>query len=279
MPKKLITEQQVINAVKLLVINGKPLTLAAVRMHLGSNGSDSTMHKYLKKWKEECFKKAVISIDEDIIQINQSKISKGEEILEKTCNLEKTLSKQITQNEQYAQELINAEKTNVALKAEIHQLQTTIQKLQLELTEIKIANNCLEQIIQEIQSRLELNDNKTIVQQQQLIEALRAELKELNTKSMKAMQELSSSGHELLMQEKVTSINLQAKIDGITKELLENKKQLELANFKAHVHIQSLQRQIDQQQKILKNYLNLAQLQELAQRMEVNYALEVGCGK
>ena len=56
------------------------------------------------------------------------------------------------------------------------------------------------------------------------------------------------------MQERVISINLQAKIDNLTKELLESKKQSVEAIMASQVQIRSLSRQNEQLQKIIQGY-------------------------
>ena len=269
--------EQIFTVASNIINTGKIPTLDQVRCYIGT-GSKTTIHKYFKQWKYECLKKGSAVLNK-IQQIDQEQLN-YKELVEEKSTFKKMLNKQKEQNEYYAQELINAEKANIALKEENHQLQNANQGLQLKLTAAESTNHALDQVTKKIQNELNLNTNETIKKMQQTIDNLRTELKTLNEISLIAVRETSSKGHETLMQEKVTSINLQAKIDLLTKELLENKKQLELANSNAHLHAQSLKRQIEQQQKILKNYLNSAQLQELAQGMEINYTLlEIGCGK
>ena len=53
------------------------------------------------------------------------------------------------------------------------------------------------------------------------------------------------------MQEKVNSINLQTKIDNLTKELLDSKKKAYEASMTAQVQNRSLSRQNEQLQKII----------------------------
>ena len=91
---------------------------------------------------------------------------------------------------------------------------------------VKHQEATLERVNQEIQLKLEKGDSTIIAKQKVVIAGLRAELQELNTKSMAAVQELSSQNHEALMQERVHTINLQAKIYNLSKELNESYKQL-----------------------------------------------------
>lgn len=256
MPKKIISKQQIINAAQILVASDRNPTLAAVRKQLNCHGSNSTIHRYLKEWKKSCLVQG--NINTTINLNNQTNI---EELIEKQYNLEKTLQKQTTQNEHYAQELINVEKTNIALKEENHQLQIANQKLQLKLTAVETANNTLLQTTQEINNRLDVNDNKIIQNMQKTIDDLRMELKILNETSLTALRETSNKGHETLMQEKVIIVNLQAKIDSLNKELLESKKQLNEALIVNQVQTKPLLRQIEWQQKIIQEYIGVEKLQ------------------
>lgn len=242
---KIISEQQIIEAATAILAKGHNLTLVAVRKHLGCRGSLSTIHKYLSKWKETCYKQAVNRTVNEKIDYN---------VEEKNRILKQNLNKQFAQNEHYAQELINAEKANIALKEENHQLQTANQELQLRLTSAGATNDALEKVTQKIQQELNLNTNNTIQKMQQTIDGLRLELKTLNEKSIAALRETSNQSHEALMQEKVTTINLQAKIDNLTKELLESKKQLNEAIMPAQVQIRSLSRHNEQLQKIIQEH-------------------------
>ncbi len=180
-------------------------------------------------------------------------------------NLKLDLQKQTTQNKHYAQELINAEKANIALKEENYQLQITNQELKLRLTAAEATNNNLLQMTQEINNRLDVNDNKIIQSMQQTIDDLRVELKTLNETSLTAIRETSNKAHETLMQEKVTSINLQTKIDSLNKELNQSHKQLELEQHKWQTQLFILQKQIKLQQKIIQTHISQEKLQQLEQ--------------
>ena len=264
MVRKIISQQEVIKAAEQLVRENRTPTVAAIKALLNSS-SEPTIHKHLSQWKSQCFQNM---LDPNPKEESSESTTKQPNELERSLKLD--LQKQIQRNEEYAQELIYAEKTIVALKEENHNLQAINQGLQIDLKEATAIKATLVQVNHEIQSRLELNDNNTIIQQQQLIGELQAELKELNAKSMKAMQEISSSGHEILMQEKVHSINLQAKNELLTKELMESNKQLESMKLKAEFQVKILQRQINSQQQVLKNYLSVDQLKVLNQECELH---------
>ena len=254
MTKGIITEQQIREAVKKLVANGYNPTLSAVRKRLGCRGSLSTIHKYLLKWKQECFKN-VSSLNKVVVD--------NSDLLEEHRILKLELQKQFNQNEYYAQELINAEKANIALNEEKHQLQTANQELKLRLTTAETANKALGQVTQEITNRLDANDKKNVSNQQQIIKDLREELKTVNETSLIALRETSTKGHEALMQEKVNSINLQTKVDSLYKELIDLKKQLGDTVLKHQIQTQTLLRQINEQQKIIQDHIGFEKLREL----------------
>ena len=130
--RKHLNKQQIFAAATKLASTGNIPTLSKVREHLGS-GSKVTIHKYFNEWKRECFKNfgnvnKVVAIDQN-------------NLLEEHRVLKLDLQKQLTQNERYTQQLIAAEKSNIALKEEMLQLQSAMKKLQLELTEIKVAKD------------------------------------------------------------------------------------------------------------------------------------------
>jgi len=274
MARKGISKQRIFKAAQEIAIRGELPTAIKVRSTLAT-GSITTIQKYLQEWKIDCFKNTILHKELNIDTYN------NDELAEKNCILEQTLRKQITQNEHYAQELINAEKTNIALKEEVHQLQTTIQELQLKLNKAETINNTLEQVNQKIQNRLDANDNETIKKMQQIIDGLMAELKTLNETSLTAVRETSTNGHEILMQEKVTSINLQAKIDNLYKDLIESKNQLNVALLKSQVQTQPLLRQIEWQQKIIQEHVEVEKLRQLEEKSKLNFnsQVEVGYGK
>jgi hypothetical protein len=104
----------------------------------------------------------------------------------------------------------------------------------------------------------------------------------LNETSLSALRDTSAKGHEAVMQEKVTNINLQAKIDSLNKELIESNKQLNGALMKAQIQHQPLLRQIEWQQKIIQDHVGfekLRQLEEEGLRAKFNSSVKASYGK
>ena len=263
--KKNLNKNQIFDAANAIANSGNIPTLSKVREHLGT-GSKVTIHKYFRQWKQECFKN--FSSLNKIITIDNSAL------LEEHRFLKLKLQKQLERNENYAQELINAEKANVELKEEKHQLNFTNQELQLKLSAAEKINNALEYVTQKIQNELNLNANETIQKMQQTIDSLRLELKTLNETSIIALRETSTKGHDALMQEKVVSINLQAKIDNLNKELIDSKKQLNETINTSQIQIKSLLRQINRLQKTIQAH-GLDALPALEEELRSNFTKEV----
>lgn len=241
-----INKEQIFKLAKEIAFNGQLPTALKIRAKLTS-GSMVTIQKYLQEWKKECFKNA-FSHKELNLGIHNS------ELIEKNRVLEQILNKKTAQIEHYIKELIDAEKKNIALKEEINQLQTSNQKLLLSLNAAEAANIALDKVIQNIQNNLDLHHDQTIQKMQQTIDNLMLELKTLNENSIAALRETSNQGHEALMQEKVNSINLQTKIDILTKELLQSKKQLHEAIMISQVQNRSLSRKNEELQKIIQEH-------------------------
>ncbi len=264
MARKGVNKQQIFEIAKEIAFSNNQLpTALSIRAKL-TTGSMSTIQKYLQEWKMNCIKKACLNKELNVVSTYiPNRLNESDE---KNRSLEQSLSKQVKKNEYYAQELISVEKTNVELKEENRQLNFTNQELQLKLSTAEKTNNALEQITQKLQHELNLNINATIQKMQQAIDDLRLELKTLNETSINALRETSNQGHQALMQERVVSINLQAKIDSLTKEFLESKKQSDEAKIIAQVQIRSLSRQNEQLQKIIQEYglYKLPQSEEVA---------------
>lgn len=269
--RKGINKQQVLQAIKEIVFSGQLPKICNLRTKL-KVGSITTIQKYLYEWKIACFKNAFLPKENFDIYDNH-------ELVEKNHKLEQILSEKITQNEHYVQELINAEKINIVLKEKTRQLQLELQELQLKLSIAEATNNAVEQLTQRLQNQLDLTNNEVINKMQHTIDDLRIELKTVNETSLSALRDTSTQGHEALMQEKLISINLQAKLDGLTKELAEKNKQLELFELKTQVQVRSLQRQIKVQQQALQRFITPEELSELIQGLAPNLLLSDSYGK
>ena len=252
-----VTKTAVNNAADLIASRGQVPTIVAVRAELQGKGSETTIHNYLKAWKTARLLKQqeVTTKDRELGQLIEDK-----------RNLEQALTKQIVKNEHYAQELINAEKANIKLAEENHQVQTTNQELQLKTQQLEAVNTSLQAWYQKLQAELDLNRDHTIKQQQQIIDSLQTELKQVNETSLIALRETSSSSHELLMQEKINSMNLQEKINSLNKQLAELQKQLQTTTSLLDTKQQPLLRQLEWQQQIIQNHIGFDKLKQIEEQ-------------
>lgn len=256
--RKNLTQEQIFNAANKIAAEGRIPTLTKVQLALGK-GSKVTVHKYFKQWQQTLVKK--------FSDLNATAENSGDSLGNKdSAHLKLELHKLLKRNEDYTQELINAEKLNLELNKKNQELQIATDKLQLEVTAAKDWRFNIESIIDQIKHELNFNANASVKQMQQTIDDLRKELKTLNEKSLDAIRDTSSQGHDLLMQEKVNSINLQAKVDDLTKELLASKKELDDVIISSKVQIKTLLRENEDLLAILQEHLgeeNLSQLKKL----------------
>ena len=242
MIKKTISKQQIIQVAESLVLANCMPTVTAIRTQLNS-GSETTIHKYLSQWKWQCFTKMVNGSKE------QSSISVDQELIESHRTLKLELQKQISHNEIYASELINAETTIIKLTATNQQLQTTIQKLQNDLDSAIKEKEILKDCYQKLTEAVASNRDDTILQQEKTIESLRQEIQTINQTSFNAVQQVSFAGHDALLQEKVKTLNLEEKVKelqqlvvqqqnklAILSKALQQQQPLEFANYERIGH-------------------------------------------
>ena len=218
MPKEVITEQQIIQAAQELANNGNIPTIRAIRKRLGCHGSNSTIHKYLFRWKQQCF----IQIHEKIISSDLEEIN----LTEQHRALKVKLQQQLNHNETYAKELINAETTIIKLTETNQQLQATVQKLQNDLDLATKEKIILEDCYQKLTEAVASNRDATILQQEQTLESLRQEIQTINQTSFNAVQQVSFAGHDALLQEKVKTLNLEEKVKGLQQLVVQQQNKL-----------------------------------------------------
>lgn len=211
MSRKIVTITDVYTAANFIAASGEIPTIAAVRGALGGRGSETTILNFLKAWKKE-----------RLLQNNASAVAvKGIplDLNEENRQLRHTLKQQIAHNENYAEELINAEKELVKLKSENQQLQTNNQQLQEKLINVTNLKDTLAKLCHELTTNFSNDLEKIIDDKNKLIVSLQQEIKDLHQISVQAVQQTSFDGHDLLMQEKVKTLNLEEKIEQLKKQL------------------------------------------------------------
>ncbi len=246
-----ITAKEIFKVAETLVAQGKTPTQDTIREYLG-RGSKGTIHKYLKQWKQNCFKKG--SLNSNTIDLMDPKT-----FFEEKDVLDKTIQKQLDQNEQLTAQLVDTERR-------LNQVQEKNQQLMVELEYFKRQYTSLEaehKILQEAYQVLREGQNKAlqtlIEDKNQLVESLRQELREVNQASLAQVREMGYQGDEALMEEKVKSLNLQEKVSALEKELSSLQQQLareQQAN-------QPLRNEIEKQRRLIENTVTFPQLKTM----------------
>ena len=216
---KKVSKQAVIQVVEKLILANCMPTIAAIRSQLNS-GSETTIHKYLSQWKWQCFVKMVIDSNK------QSNILIDQELIEEHRALKLELQKQLSHNETYAKELINAEATIIKLTETNQQFQTTVKKLQNDLDATTKEKEALQDCYQKLTEAVASNRDAAILQQEQTIESLRQEIQTINQTSFNAVQQVSFAGHDALLQEKVKTLNLEEKLKELQQLVIQQQNKL-----------------------------------------------------
>ena len=248
-----VTKQEVYKAANIIAAKQLIPSITELKKLLG-RGSTTTIHKYFKSWKQECYQRGSNTSGVDLIKYNT--------ITEEIHTLKQTLNKQTSKNAQLSTQLIQAEQ-NLAQLKETHQtlfnafnlLKEQALLLEAEKEKYKTA---LESVMAERDQVLATVLN----QQNQLIESLRQELKEVNQISIERVKELGRKGDDALIEEKVKSINLQEEITQ-QKQIIE---ELKLQLLKNQESIIPLKKEITRQRKFIEEVVSFEQLQRYEQQ-------------
>jgi chromosome segregation ATPase len=243
MPKRLVSQEVVIKIAEELLLDNRIPTVAAIRERL-KVGSATTICKYLRQAKQQWFMRA---FDDKNNSNNINVVKKNELEEERILKLE--LQKQLCHNETYAKELMSAETAIIKLTETNQQLQTTVQKLQNDLDSATKEKEILKDCYQKLTEAVTSNHDDTILQQEQTIESLRQEIQTINQASFNAVQQVSFTGHDALLQEKVKTLNLEEKVKelqqlvvqqqnklAILSKALQQQQPLEFANYERIGH-------------------------------------------
>jgi len=208
--RKIVTKTDVYIAANFIASSGEIPTIAAVRGALGGRGSETTILNFLQAWKKERLLSNQVPIVENGTPVDLS---------EENRQLRYALKQQMANNENYTQELINAEKGNVKLQSDNQQLQVSNQQLQEKLIEVTNLKDTLATLCHELKIGFSNDLEKILAEQNKLIDKLQQEIRDVNQASLKVVQQTSFDGHDALMQEKVKTLNLEEKIGQLQKQL------------------------------------------------------------
>jgi len=239
-----ITRRDVFQAAEGLVAKGYTPTQDGVRHFLGK-GSRGTIHKYLKEWKEACFKqggKKTYPETED-----------SKKLLEENRRLEQQLNQQLEQNKILAHDLLTAERA-LAKAQEYGETQSQeIQLLREQQAVLEKEHECIRSAYEAMCQERETAVQKVLDDKNQLIEKLRQELKETHEENLAQTRDWSYQQDEVLMQEKVRNLNFQEQIKILKEEL----KQLTIELEKSKAGVEPLKREIERQRKIIREQVDI----------------------
>jgi len=105
--RKIVTKTDVYTAANFIASSGEIPTIAAVRGVMGGRGSETTILNFLQGWKKE----RLLHNNVPVIIAGGTSLDLAEE----NRQMRQALKQQMAHNENYAEELINAEKSIVKL--------------------------------------------------------------------------------------------------------------------------------------------------------------------
>lgn len=248
MPRVGITSKEVFEAAKILAAQSQIPTQETVRTYLG-RGSKGTIHKYLKQWKQSCFKQ---------VQPKGDLVEPAIGLIEEKNTLIQCLEQQKMKLEYYTKELISAEKRLLSLQEQNQQLIAEKEKLQEELKETAASKNSFEKLYEEIKAERGIMKHSLLNEKDRQIEALRQELRESHRHSLEQIKDLGYAGDEALIQEKVKVVQLEDKLGGLSKKVKSLEAELQMARDK----YQPLIQQIQQQKGFIQKVVTWEQMQE-----------------
>ena len=196
-----ITQGDVYNAAQEIAEGGAFPTIQAVHAKLGT-GSLGTIHKHLLTWKQERLLAPAIKFEtgKDAVKVKT--------IIHEKLELEKIVQKQIAQNVAISAQLLEIEQENTELKAD---LAASIEQLRTLSSENSNLNNKMtahDHLLAELKASHTEILNVVLADKNAELESLKVELKTVHLASVEMVRKTSFEGQDLLMTERVKTINL-----------------------------------------------------------------------
>jgi hypothetical protein len=261
--RKIVTKTDVYVAANFIAASGEIPTITAVRGVLGGRGSETTILNFLRNWKKE----RLLPNNAPVIVLDDNPLDLAEE----NRQMRQALKQQVAHNENYAEELINAEKAVANLQSENQQLQSKNQRLQEKLLEVTNLKDLLATLWHELKTTFSNDLDKILNDKNKLIDQLQQEIRDLNKISFKVVQQTSSDGHDLLMQEKVKMLNLEEKVDQLKKQLDKQQNEILTIHKVWKERQQPLSKQLARQKQIIADLID----PETLKNYEETHLLEV----
>lgn len=253
MPKIGVTQEEVIKAAQAIVKKGSAPTATNIREYLGS-GSSTTIHKYLKRWKRQCFQK-----------VNNDPSIQGSEALFREVQLvRQSLAKQTSKNEELAGQLIQAERNITKLQGINQQLINEFNLLKEQQQQITATCDKYKTAYESVMADREGVISSILEDKNNLIGSLRQELKEINKASIEQVKNIGRKGDDALMEEKVKTIHLQDELNQQRQTIEELRAQL----LKNQETIIPLKKEVERQRKFIHEVVSFEQLQQYEQQKQ-----------
>ncbi len=259
MQNKRLNKQKVFDAAKVIAHLDKEPTTANIREYLAFTGSQTTLHKYLKEWKLKCFKAYEANYVGNVEQKDIANLQSENQ------RLAATVGKMEEHNKIVANEFAKTEKKNIELTQKVVQLENQTSLLEKELDELKKEKKYLDKMYAELKEERELLLGRMERDKDQLIASLREELRQTHQTSLEKIQNVSYHGHELLMQEKVKSMNLEEKIKALTGDAVRLQQELNSANQV----VEPLKLRIKLMEKLIAENLTAEKLREYEKKQQL----------
>ena len=164
MTRKIVTKTDVYVAANFIAASGEIPTITAVRGVLGGRGSETTILNFLRNWKKE----RLLPNNAPVIVLDDNPLDLAEE----NRQMRQALKQQVAHNENYAEELINAEKAVANLQSENQQLQSKNQRLQEKLLEVTNLKDLLVTLCHELKTTFSNDLDKILNDKNKLIDQL-----------------------------------------------------------------------------------------------------------
>jgi len=248
-----LNKKGVFEAANRLAAALKMPTIKDLRAELGGSGSETTLHKYLNQWKIALLKMAH-NLENDSVPDNEKLgISK-----EKKKTLEQAFKDQLSEKKILSVELIKSEKENLNLKVQNQHLEKDLKVMTEEHKILTVKCEHLEKLCQAITQERQAMATAVLCDQNQKIEALQQELRQINKDSLEQIKKMGFEGDDAIIREKVKTINLEDKVHTLTEQVKALEKNLTIEKAAS----ESLRQYIKAQKAVTQKMVTSVSLQQ-----------------
>lgn len=200
-----ITQIDVYNAAQAIAEAGDFPTIQSVHAKLGT-GSLGTIHKHLLAWKQERLLAPALKFEsgKDAIKVKS--------LVNEKLDLEKTVQLQIEQNVAMSARLISLEQENLELKDNLNTVSKEKRVLSAVTADLTSKISTHDAVFSELKTAHMDMLNVVLTDKNAEIDNLKAELKAVHLASIEMVRKTSFEGQDLLMTERVKTINLTEQI-------------------------------------------------------------------